>query len=66
MAGSKHRTEVSINNIIKPTMEELSAGDQQGFEDFMNQDEEEALRQQVERREKARVKYISHFTMHRH
>jgi hypothetical protein len=35
MASSKDHTEVSISNIIKPTLEELSVDDQQRFENFM-------------------------------
>jgi hypothetical protein len=40
MAGSKDHTEVSINNIIKPTIEELLVADQLCFENFIKQEEE--------------------------
>jgi succinate dehydrogenase flavin-adding protein (antitoxin of CptAB toxin-antitoxin module) len=62
MSGAKDHAEVSTSNIIKPTLEELSDDDQQRFEDIMKQDEEEVLRQINKRHEKAKEKYMSHFT----
>ena len=43
MAGSKEHFEVSTRNIIKLTLKELPADDQELFEDIMKQDEEETL-----------------------
>lgn len=37
MVGSKDRTNVSLSNIVKPTLENLSAEDQQQFEDYKRQ-----------------------------
>lgn len=37
MAGSKDHSDVSPNNIIVPTMETLSAEEQQEFEEYMEQ-----------------------------
>jgi hypothetical protein len=37
MVGSKDRTNVSLSNIVKPTLENLWAEDQQQFEDYKRQ-----------------------------
>jgi hypothetical protein len=36
MAGSKHNSNVSKDNILKPGLESLSANEQQQFQDYMN------------------------------
>jgi hypothetical protein len=81
MAGSKDHTDVSTTNIIKRTMEALPANDQHPFNDIIRREEEEVLRQLVERRdkeeeevrrqlkerrEKTTEKYLSYFTVDRH
>jgi hypothetical protein len=82
MVGSKDHTDDSTTNIIKPTMEALSANDQHHFDDLTKceeeevllqlvewsnkEEEEEVLRQLKERREKATEKYLSYFTVDRH
>jgi hypothetical protein len=67
MVGSKDHTDVSTTNIIKPTMEIVSADGQHHFDDLIrreeevlqqlaercDKEEEEVLRQLKERREKA-------------
>jgi hypothetical protein len=55
VAGSKDRTNVSPSNIIKPTLENLPANEQQRFQDYMNKVQEEAT-----------AKYMAHFTMDQH
>jgi hypothetical protein len=57
-AGSKDHTEASTSNINK---EELSANDQQRFEDFMKEEKEEVLRRCTKWREMTKEKYLSHF-----
>ena len=52
MTGSKDHTKVSTTNIIKPTMEALSANDQHPFDDLIRREEEEVLRQLTEQRDK--------------
>jgi hypothetical protein len=37
MVGSMDRTNVFLSNIVKPTLENLSAEDQQQFEDYKRQ-----------------------------
>jgi hypothetical protein len=37
MAGLKDHSDFSLSNIMKPTMENLSAKDQQGFEEYKRQ-----------------------------
>jgi hypothetical protein len=59
MASSKDRTKVSLSNIMKPTLESLSAEDQQQFEDYIRQ-------QQAQERKEAKVKYLAHFKVDRH
>jgi hypothetical protein len=81
MAGSKDHTKVSTTNIIKPTMEALSADDQHPFDDLIrrkegevlqkftkqhDKEEEEVRRQLKVRREKATEKYLSYFTVDCH
>jgi hypothetical protein len=43
MAGYKDRTNVSIGKIIRPTMESLSAEEEQRFKDLMKQWDDDAL-----------------------
>jgi phage terminase Nu1 subunit (DNA packaging protein) len=66
MVGSKDHFEVSTRNIIKLTLKELPADDQQHFEDIMKQDVEETLQQLARQRKHAKEKYLSHFTVDRH
>jgi hypothetical protein len=78
MVGCKDHTDVSTTNIIKPTMETVSADGQHHFDDLIRHEEEvrqlaerydkeeEVLRQLNERREKALEKYLSYFTVDRH
>jgi hypothetical protein len=55
MADSKDHIDISPSNIIKPALENLSADEQQRFQDYMNKVQEEAT-----------MKYLAHFTMDRH
>jgi hypothetical protein len=81
MAGSKDHTKISSTNIIKPTMEALSADDQRPFDDLImcyekevmrqwneqrDKEEAELLHKLSERRKEAADKYLSHFTMDHH
>jgi hypothetical protein len=51
MFGSKDHTDISPNNILKPTVESLTAEGQQQYEDYMRQ---------------AKEKFLSQYTMDRH
>jgi hypothetical protein len=65
MASSKNRTNVTPDNIVRPTMESLSVEEQQ-FEDLMKQCDDDALRRRAQVREEAKEKFFSHFTVDRH
>jgi hypothetical protein len=51
MAGSKDHTDISPDNILKPTVESLTANEQQPYEDYMRQ---------------AKKKFLSQYTVDRH
>jgi hypothetical protein len=51
MAGSKDHTDISPDNILKPTVESLTANEQQPYEDYMRQ---------------AKEKFLSQYTVDRH
>jgi hypothetical protein len=55
MVDSKDRTEASPSNIMKPTLESLSAEDQQQFKDYMRQQQEEMLQRQAQERGKRKI-----------
>jgi hypothetical protein len=63
MAGSKYRTDVYQNNILRPTLESMSINDQQQYEDIKNQVDENAHRQIAKVCEEAKEKFLSHFTV---
>jgi hypothetical protein len=48
MTGSKDRIDISPINIMKPTLENLSAEDQHQFEDYVRQRCEETLQQEAQ------------------
>jgi hypothetical protein len=48
MVGSKDHTDVSLSNIMKPTLESLSAEDQQRFEEYVRRKKEETLRRKAQ------------------
>ena len=43
MAGSKDHTDISPDNILKPTVESLTDDEQQQYEDYMGQAKEKFL-----------------------
>jgi hypothetical protein len=51
MAGSKDHTDISPDNILKPTIESLTVDEQQQYEDYMRQ---------------AKEKFLSQYTVDRH
>jgi hypothetical protein len=51
MVGSKDQTNISPDNIVKPTVESLTADEQQQYEDYMHQ---------------AKEKFLSQYTVDRH
>jgi DNA-binding transcriptional regulator YbjK len=51
MAGSKDHTDISLDNILKPAVERLTADEQQQYEDYMCQ---------------AKEKFLSQYTVDRH
>jgi hypothetical protein len=51
MAGSKVHTDISLDNILKPVVESLTADEQQQYEDYMRQ---------------ANEKFLSQYTMDHH
>jgi hypothetical protein len=48
MVGSKDHIDVSLSNIMKPTLESLSAEDQQRFEEYVRRKKEETLRRKAQ------------------
>jgi hypothetical protein len=53
MAGSKDHTDISSDNILKPTVESLTTEGQQHYKDYMRQAKEKFLSQyMVDRRQK--------------
>jgi hypothetical protein len=66
MVDSKDRTDVFQGNILKPTIENLSADEQQQYKDLMSQLKEDAHRQLAKVQEKAKGKFLAHFTVVRH
>jgi hypothetical protein len=51
MVDSKDHTNISLDNILRPAVESLSANEQQQYEDFMRQ---------------AKERFLSQFTVDRH
>ena len=51
MAGSKDHTDMSPDNILKPTVQSVSTDKQQQYEDYMRQ---------------AKEKFLSQYTVHHH
>jgi hypothetical protein len=51
MADSKDHTDISLDNILKPVVESLTADEQQQYEDYMCQ---------------AKEKFLSQYTVDRH
>jgi hypothetical protein len=45
MIGSKDHTDISPDNILKPTVESLTTDEQQQYEDYMRQTKEKFLSQ---------------------
>jgi hypothetical protein len=45
MTGSKYHTDISLDNILKPAIENLSVDEQQQYEDYMRQAKEKLLSQ---------------------
>jgi hypothetical protein len=43
MVGSKDHTGISLDNILKPTVESLTVDEQQQYEDYMRQAKEKFL-----------------------
>lgn len=54
MASSKDHTKVSLSSIMKPTLENLLAEDQQRFEHYIKQ-------RQTQECEEVKEKYLAHF-----
>jgi hypothetical protein len=65
MAGSKDHTDISSDNILRATIESLSADEQQLYEDLMSQMKEDVCRQ-IAKTEEATKKFLSYFTVDRH
>jgi hypothetical protein len=57
MAGSKDHTDISPDNILKPTVESLTADEQQQYGDYMRQAKEKFLSQYTIDRHKKVVKH---------
>jgi hypothetical protein len=52
-AGSKDHTDISLDNILKPTVESLTADEQHQYKDYMRQAKEKFLSQyMVDRHQK--------------
>jgi hypothetical protein len=57
MVGSKDHTDISLDNILKPTVESLTADKQQQYEDYMCQAKEKLLSQYTVDRHQKVVKH---------
>jgi hypothetical protein len=57
MAGSKDHTDISLDNILKPTVESLTTDEQQQYEDYMCQAKEKFLSQYMVDRHQKVVKH---------
>jgi hypothetical protein len=57
MAGSKDHNDISPDNILKPTIESLTADEQQQYEDYMCQAKEKSLSQYTVDRHQKVVKH---------
>jgi hypothetical protein len=66
MVGSKDRIVITQDNILRLTIESLSANEQQRYRDLMSQVEDDALRQLAKVQEEAREIFLSQFTMDHH
>jgi hypothetical protein len=57
MVGSKNHTDISSDNILKPTVKSLTAEGQQYYEDYMRQEKENFLSQNMVDRHQEVVKH---------
>jgi hypothetical protein len=57
MVGSKDRTDISPDNILKPAVESLMADEQQQYEDYMRQAKEKFLSQYTMDRQQKVIKH---------
>jgi hypothetical protein len=66
MVSSKGHIDISLDNILRPAIESLSADEQQLYEDLMSQMREDARRQIAKAEEEATGKLLSYFPVDRH
>jgi hypothetical protein len=59
IVGSKDRIDVTQDNILRTTIESLSANEQQRYRDLMSQVEEDALRHLAKVQEEAKEIFLS-------
>jgi hypothetical protein len=65
MAGSKDHTNISLNNILRPTVESLSADEQHLYKDLMSQVRDDVCHHSAKVEEEVTEKFLSYFTMDR-
>jgi hypothetical protein len=65
MVNSKDHIDVSLDNILRLIIEDLSAAEQKEFEDYVKKLDEEFQRQQGRKREEAKRWFRSHFRIDR-
>ena len=58
-------SDVDASNIVRPTVDELSAEDRQGYEVLIKECEEESIRCKEKEIEEKRQWFLSHFSMNR-
>ena len=58
-------SDIDASNIVRPTVDELSAEDRQGYEVLIKECEEESIRCKEKEIEEKRQWFLSHFSMNR-
>jgi hypothetical protein len=66
MVGSKNRTKISQDNMLRLAFESSSATEQQLYEDLMSQLREDVHRHTTKVDEETMEKFLSYFTVDRH
>ena len=65
MVNLSNPSDVDASNIVRPTVDELSAEDRQGYEVLIKECEEESIRCKEKEIEEKRQWFLSHFSMNR-
>lgn len=65
MVNLSNPSDVDASNIVRPTVDELSAEDHQGYEVLIKECKEESIRCKEKEIEEKRQWFLSHFSMNR-